>query len=114
MQSFKQHLTKLTIWKSLLEAASPELVQKVKKAIDDVDDNKILNNILSTIFEPRLRLKVDELFDERQIKKDKDSHVEVMVRKILTMKGSEQEKLELVDEMLRGEAYDVPSCNICY
>lgn len=108
MQSFKQHLTKLTIWKSLLEAASPELVQKVKKAIDDVDDNKILNNILSTIFEPRLRLKVDELFDERQIKKDKDSHVEVMVRKILTMKGSEQEKLELVDEMLRGEAYDVP------
>jgi hypothetical protein len=109
MKSFKQHLIKAVIWKTLLEAASPELVQRVKAAIDDVDDNKILQNILNTVFEPRLRMKVDELFTDRQIKKDKDSHVEVMVRKILNMRGSDQDKMELVDEMLRGEAYDVVS-----
>lgn len=107
MRTFNQHIIKSKIWKTLLEAASPELLQRVKVAIDDVDDNKILQNILNTIFEPRLRLKVDELFTDRQIKKDKDSHVEVMVRKILSMRGSDQDKLDLIKEMIKGEAYDV-------
>ena len=65
MKSFKQfHQTQL-IWKKLFEAADPKLVARVKKAIDEIEDNNLLNNVLETLFEPRLKTTVKELFDER-------------------------------------------------
>ena len=107
MKSFKQfHQTQL-IWKKLFEAADPKLVARVKKAIDEIEDNNLLNNVLETLFEPRLKTTVKELFDERGITRNQEDEISVFIRQLFKARASNEDRLLYVDEMLMGEAFDV-------